>query len=69
MKKKKVATLELKHCSECPFLKQERYYTSDSWEHAYNWHCEKKNNKKIAGYVEWNDEKDIKIPDWCPLLK
>ncbi len=22
--------------------------------------------RKIAGYVEWNDEKHIKIPNWCP---
>jgi len=23
--------------------------------------------RKIQGYVEWYDEKDIKIPEWCPL--
>lgn len=25
------------------------------------------NIREIAGYVEWHEEKKIKIPDWCKL--
>jgi hypothetical protein len=60
-------TLEINSCKECPFLKVERMYTGDSWEEAYNWFCKKEDNKKIRGYVEWNDVDKIKIPDWCPI--
>lgn len=59
-------TIEIKNCKECPHFKEERHYTSDSFEMAFDWFCKKKNNKKIAGYVEWHEEKDVKIPDWCP---
>ena len=64
----KKALLELKSCRQCPFFKEERMYTEDSCEIPYNWFCKKENGKKIAGYVEWHEEKSIKIPDWCPLL-
>lgn len=59
--------LKIKTCMECPFFKQERYYTSDSFENAYNWFCKKKHNKEIAGYVEWHEEEKVPIPDWCPI--
>jgi len=68
-KKKKIPTLEIKHCSECPFLEKKRFYSSDSWELAYDWHCKKENDKVIESYVGWNEEDDVKIPDWCPILK
>jgi len=58
-------TIEIKNCKECPHFKEERHYTSDSFETAFDWFCKKKKNKKIAGYVEWNDK--IEVPDWCPL--
>lgn len=66
--KKKKAFLEIKHCQKCPFLEQKRHYTADSFETAFNWYCKKKNNKQIAGYVDWHEERDVEIPDWCPLL-
>lgn len=64
--------LEISSCNECPFFKRERYYTSDSWEMAFNWYCTREKNedgkdKEISTYVEWNDVKDIKIPEWCPI--
>ncbi len=59
----------MKQCVDCPFFKRERMYTADSWEEAYNWFCGKKDGKKIAGYVEWNEADKIEIPDWCPLRK
>lgn len=57
--------IEVQNCQQCPHFKRERYYTGDSWEEAYNWFCGASNNKKIAGYVEWFEGKDIKIPEWC----
>lgn len=62
-----VIKLEITSCKECPFLKQERHYTEDSWETAFNWFCKKVDNKKIQGYVEWHEEKDITVPEWCPI--
>lgn len=61
----KPAVLEIKCCNKCPFWDEKRMYTSDSFEMAFDWFCKKKNNKKIAGYVEWNDK--VEVPDWCPL--
>lgn len=57
--------LEIKSCEQCPFLHTQKVYTSDSWENGYLWTCKKKNDKQIAGFVEWNDK--IKVPDWCPI--
>lgn len=57
-------TIEIKDCKGCPHLKEERHYTSDSFEMVFDWFCKKKRNKKIAGYVEFNDK--IEIPNWCP---
>jgi len=58
--------MEIKSCQSCPFFEQERYYTEDSWEIAFNWFCTKNEKKKIAGYVEWHEESKVKIPEWCP---
>lgn len=60
--------LEIKNCKQCPFFKEERHYTSDSFEIVFDWFCKKKNNKKIAGYVEYSDENKMTIPEWCPIL-
>lgn len=60
--------IEIKNCKGCPHFKEERHYTSDSFETAFDWFCKKENNKKIAGYVEWHEEKDVEIPSWCPCL-
>lgn len=56
--------IEIKKCSECPFFKEERVYTADSFEIPFDWFCKKAHGRKIAGYVEWHDK--IAIPDWCP---
>ena len=59
--------LEINNCKECPFWKEEPYLTEDSFERAHNWFCTKSGNKKIAGYVSWNEEKSVSVPDWCPI--
>lgn len=71
MTSKTTVTLKIKSCTECPFLKEERAYTADSFEMVFDLFCTKKKNKKIAGYVGWtkSEQSSVKIPDWCPLLK
>ena len=65
--------LEVTTCQDCPFLASKRHYTEDSFEMAFDWFCGKSveqndgNPRQIAGYVEWNDVDNIKIPEWCPL--
>lgn len=71
--------LNVDSCKECPFLETSPYPTDDSFERPEYWWCthkdvkqDEKNEartfaKKIAGYVEWYDEKNIQIPEWCPI--
>jgi hypothetical protein len=56
--------IDIKDCSECPFFKEERMYTADSFEMPFNWFCNKAHGRKIAGYVEGHDK--VAIPEWCP---
>lgn len=65
-------TLDITSCKECPFFKEERIYTADSFERPFNWFCTKEEDvlgdpTKIAGYVEWHEEQEIAIPNWCPI--
>lgn len=34
-----IIQVEIKDCQDCPFCKSERHWTSDSWEHAYDYYC------------------------------
>lgn len=67
--KVKKVFLEIKNCQNCPFFKEERHHTADSFETEFDWFCTKKRDRKIAGSVSWNEGKDVEIPKWCPLLK
>lgn len=58
---------EIKTCKDCPFVDIKPHYTSDSFEHASNWFCKKSRGKKIEGYIDWHEEKSVKIPKWCPI--
>lgn len=58
--------LEIKSCKECVFFKTTNQWSSDGFDSMEDWICAKI-NKKIAGSVEWHEEKKIKIPDWCPI--
>lgn len=68
--------LEITTCCQCPNHYKERIYTADSWEHVTGAYCSKvedtascnKRNKLIAE-DNWNVDKYMQIPDWCPLLK
>lgn len=72
---------EIKDCQDCKHCKETRYYTEDSWEHAYDYWCglvgydnsnlrdpqrRMNENRLIAGYVEWRREMPS-VPSWCPL--
>ena len=56
--------IDIKDCSECPFWKEERVYTADSFEMVFTWMCKKAHNKIISKYVETFDK--VAIPEWCP---
>lgn len=59
--------LDIGNCKDCPFFMEEQHLSADSFEFAFDWFCKKK-NKKIAGYVSWNEESKVEIPLWCPIL-
>lgn len=60
--------INIKNCSNCPFLQTERDYTADSFELLEKWKCGKCEGKIIARYVEVWDVKNIVIPEWCPIV-
>lgn len=57
--------IEIESCKKCPFFDTRNHWSSDGWDRMEDWFC-KKAEKKIAGCVEWHEEKGIKIPEWCP---
>ena len=59
-------SIDVATCKDCPFHEAKRHYTADSFEYAHDWLCKKAHGKKIAGYVEWHEEKKVEIPEWCP---
>lgn len=59
---------DIHNCADCQFLKTKRHYTADSFEIVFDWYCSKTNNKTIEEYIEWKEEKNVKIPNWCPII-
>ena len=60
-------TAQITTCKDCPHVDRQRRYTADSFEFLEVYRCGKYDNKVIADYVEVFD-KDVEIPDWCPIL-
>jgi hypothetical protein len=58
--------VEIQSCKECPHFDTANHWSSDGWDRMEDWVC-KKAGKTIQGYVEWHEEKKIKIPEWCPI--
>lgn len=56
-------------CRTCPNRKSTNFWSSDGWDRMEDWVCKLKNEKKIAGAVEWHEENKIPVPEWCPLAK
>lgn len=63
------AMLEIKSCKLCPNKKEANHWSSDGWDRMCDWVCSAKEDRKIAGSVEWFDESQISIPEWCPILE
>jgi hypothetical protein len=63
------AAIIIESCSKCPHKESTNFWSSDGWDRMEDWICKLSNNKKIAGAVEWHEERKIKIPNWCPILK
>lgn len=57
-----VITTPVKKCDKCPHMDMER---TPGAGYALDWFCKKMDNKKIAGYIEW-DRDAPKVPEWCP---
>jgi hypothetical protein len=53
---------KINSCDACPNLRQERYYTADSFEQVYEWTCK---GTRIALVETFDDNPEI--PAWCPL--
>ncbi len=65
----KYVNLKITDCRQCPFSKEKRIYTGDSFENVMDVFCTKtdRSNNKCGGY-ETFDKHQI-LPDWCPLIK
>ncbi|CAB4196694.1 hypothetical protein UFOVP1290_214 [uncultured Caudovirales phage] len=63
----KIVSLPIKSCMDCPHHKESNPFSTDGWDRMVDWFCTASNDKKIAGGVEWHEEKKITIPEWCPL--
>jgi hypothetical protein len=63
---KNVAVLQIDNCKNCPHVRTERDYTSDSWEIVEKFTCCKA-EKVIERYVDWY-QKVVAVPDWCPII-
>lgn len=59
--------IDIDSCKKCPHFKITGTSSTDGWDRGEDWHCSKA-DKPIAGFVEWHEEKEIKIPGWCPCL-
>jgi hypothetical protein len=57
--------IDIKNCKECPHFEQGPRQSTDGLDGGYDWFC-KKADKQIATFVEWHEEKRVKIPNWCP---
>lgn len=58
--------LEIDSCLDCPYLRESKIYTGDSFEDIQEWECAKAHGKSISKSVEWNCRPTV--PDWCPIL-
>lgn len=57
---------EFENCAGCPHVKIKPCQYSPI---ADDYHCgATPDDKKIAGYVEWESELPKEPPEWCPLM-
>lgn len=41
--------------------------STDGFDRGHDWMCKAKDNKIIAGFVEWHEEDKTPVPEWCPV--
>lgn len=58
--------IDISSCKNCPHFDKRNPWSSDGWDRMEDWFC-KKENKTIQKAVEWHEESNINIPDWCPI--
>ena len=58
--------IDITTCQSCPYFKKGPRESTDGFDSGYDWFCGAKSNKRIQGFVEWHEEDNIAIPDWCP---
>lgn len=57
--------IDVTTCKDCPFIKHDR---TEGAGYALDYTCSAtKDNKLIAGYVEYQSEFPKTIPGWCPF--
>ena len=57
---------EFENCAQCPHVRKRPCQYSPI---ADDYHCGATPDcKKIAGYVEWEDQLPKKPPEWCPCM-
>jgi hypothetical protein len=56
--------IEVTSCKQCPFFKITGVSSTDGFDRGEDWHCQK-SDKLIDSFVEWHEEKNIIIPNWC----
>ena len=57
-------TLDIKKCTKCHFVESHRTKGAGF---ALDYFCTEKDNREIAGYVEWDSDMPL-VPEWCPHL-
>ena len=63
----KLLVKQINSCMECPHRKVGAPYSTDGFDRMEDWTCQSMFSKKIAGAVEWHEEKKIPIPELYPL--
>lgn len=57
---------DVENCAQCPHVRVKPCQHSPV---ADDYHCgATPDDKKIAGYVEWDDQLPKTPPDWCPYM-
>ncbi len=55
------------NCMDCNHLSRNSY-SLDGFDVVFRWRCEKE-DKEIHDCVDWNEERKMKTPEWCPIIK
>ncbi len=65
--KKKLKTIKIENCTQCPHYHRGSYYSMDGWYRGYDGMCRLMGNKIVAVFIERPSQEPKSIPDSCPL--